>query len=241
MTNTKAPDGAAVPVTTTESPTLPVVQPSSDKQRSSGGISADDRAILKAELAEELKRDFNEAKSTKDRRMDKIQADIDRAFKFTGMYKDNPEEAKYHAKVDAFMEAAEKDSSSPIDPGKVKKGKGLEDRALDTLVKSGIVDPTEQLEVRQAWASKAPPGGFESEEDALAGMAIHMTEFLVARSKRQAPASAAAAIAPRGEAQTPKDAEAIGTRLRELQKGNINDPVNVAERKALLSELAKIT
>jgi hypothetical protein len=239
MTNTKAPDGAQVPVTTTESPTLPVVQPSVDKQRSSGGISADERATLKAELAEELKREFNEAKSTRDRRMDKIQADIDRAFKFSGMYKDNPEEAKYHAKVDAFMEDAEKNNSSSVDLGKVKKEKGLGERALETLVNAGIVDPTEQEEVRHEWAKKAPPGGFVTEESALAGIAVHMAEFLVAKSKRQAPASAAAAIAPSGGVQVPMDKEKIGGRLLELQKGNLNDPANMAERKALLAELAK--
>jgi hypothetical protein len=248
MTNTKAPDGAVVPATTGDQPSLPVVQQSSDKQRSSGGIEASalyKQAVeeAKASLREEFKRELGEAKSTKDRAIKNVEDQqkdmLARYDQLLEMTKD-PNEAKWRLNVENKLNTREDSGrSSSADRGTVKP-KGLEERALDILAKSKITDPTEQLEIRQEWAKSAPPGGFDSDDDAVAAMGDFIAEFKIAKAKREAPASAAAAIAPRGDAQAPKDKEAIGTRLRELQKGNINDPANEAERKALLAELAKM-
>jgi hypothetical protein len=201
MSNTIAPESAPEPSATEKAPLSPVVKPSSGQPNSAPSIDA---AALRKEIAEQvredLKREIREAQSTKDKRLDSWEKDkskMDEIYAYVKRYPDNPEQALRELKVDKLLNSQPEPVSSPSDTGTVKKA-GLEQRALDVLAKSKVLDPNEQLEIRQEWAKSAPPGGFDSDDDAVAAMGDFIAEFKIAKSKREAPASAAAAIAPRG-------------------------------------------
>jgi hypothetical protein len=244
MSNTKAPEGSPEPVTTAEKPILPVVQPSPGKPGSESG-SIDATALEKRiyeQVKGDLSREIREAQSDKDRRLkdyDKDKARIDKLFAYFQKFPDNPDQAKREYRIDQLLEGQEEPISSRVDVGNVKP-KGLEERALDVLAKSKITDPNEQLEIRREWAKSAPPGGFDSDDDAVAAMGDFIAEYKIAKSKRDAPASAATAIAPIGGVQVPEDLATISARLIELQKGNLNDPANQAARAALLDKIRKL-
>jgi hypothetical protein len=240
MSNTKAPDVLPEPALTTEAPLPVVARPSSKTGSESGSIDA---AALRKEITEQvredLRREIREAQSDKDRRLkdyDKTKATIDEIYAYVKKYPDDPEQAKREYKIDQLLNGREEQDSSRPDVGNVKV-KGLADRALDTLVEAGIVDPTEQVEVRQKWAEKAPVQGYTSDEAALAGMAIHMTEFLVAKSKRNAPASAASAIAPGGGVQPLEDVAELSEQLMKMQRDN---PTNIKGQEALRDRIHKL-
>jgi hypothetical protein len=244
MSNTQAPDSTVQPSTTPTQPALPVVKPSPDKQDSGSG-SIDTTALsqqIADKVREDLRREIREAQSDKDRRLKSYEQDksrIDEIYGYIKKYPDNPDQALREYRVDQLLQHQPESVNPQADLGKVQP-KGLEQRARDILAKSKLTDPTEQLEIMQGWAQSTPPGGYNNDDDAIAGIADFIADFKIAKSKRDAPVSAASVSAPLGGATTPADVESITGKLAELQKGNLNDPANIAARAALSEKLKKL-
>jgi hypothetical protein len=239
MPDTTSQGSAPKPSETTAAPLPNVSEPSEGQRSSEVSISAEALAKIKEEIRADLKREINEAKSDKDRRLKDYERDKERIgqlFAYFKKFPDNPEAAEREYKLDRLLE--EKEGSSPADLGKVKQ-KGLEERAREVLGKSGFVDKAEQDEIMREWAKTAPPGGYQTNDDALAGLLGPTADYRMAKSKRQTPASAGSAIQPKGGEPQVRDVQTIAAELLELQRGNLSDPTNQAARDALRAELRK--
>jgi hypothetical protein len=220
MPNTTKQDSAPEPAETTATPLPPVSQssagqPSSDGSKEAAALYKKAVDEAKASLREEFKRELGEAKSTKDRAISNLTEKLTRYDQLLDHYKD-PDEAKWRMKVeDTILEKETSGRSSPVvDTGTVKQA-GLEERARGVLAKSKLTDPTEQLEIMQGWAQSAPPGGYSNDDDAIAGIADFIADFKIAKSKRDAPVSAASASAPTGGSVTETDATKL---MKQYQK-----------------------
>lgn len=241
MTNTKAPDSAQVPSETAGAPLPAVSKPSEGQPSSSGGINADAlRKEIADQVREELKRELRAAQSEKDRTLKdyrETKVKIDEIYAYYKKYPDDPDQARREYEVDQLLK--ERQSGSVVDPGRVQP-RGLEERARGKLADMGVNDKAEQDGIMQDWATKnVPDGGYANDDQALIGMAEFVVDYRVAKAKRDAPASAATAIAPAGGVQTPEDLVTLAQQLSELQRGNLNDPANQAARTALLEKIRK--